>query len=1099
MKILKASVLLSLVCLGWLQSAAFAAVSAKAVVYSPHGDKLSCHMNMGPTGAAAWMRGYHFQIMRIDQGSPAHGRLALGDVVTGADGVAFGPAADARITLGNAIGKAEASGEPLVLAVMRDGTAQTVAITLPALGAHASGWPFDDAKSRQILSAACRSLLDAQLPNGKIPTDGEMGSFLSGLLLLASGDSLYLDGARRAAYYVDSLDYLKIDYNNWPMGYGGLLLAEYYLATGDDSVLGKLAWIADELARGQMLCGSWGHKSPGAGYGALNQPGITDAMTLLLARECGIDVDQQALDKALAFFGRFAELGSVPYGDHMPGGMLDDNGKNASAAVLMHLAGREREADAFSRSVAMSHWMREDGHTGAFFSTVWGPLGASLAGSDALREFMDQQVWFYNLSRTWKGELLHLPYQEALTRFDDSGYIYFGGDFTTGGMGLAFALPQHRLRILGAPPSVFSPHTELTSPALRAARRHYRVRDWKALDQTLAAVSADGLTTDADKQGFAQFKAARALLIASTERTLLEIESNLANSDAYRASEQFLALKRRLGEKGDARFAELDGRFADSGTSRAVLDGKRFTDACAELKSISVMSWTSQGWQARRLLEGLPTLRPPVWEPLSPSAPLAQPSWRTLLVGAVEELPEGWEQPGFDGGSWKAGEGIVLAVDAAAGLSLPGGAVAARCTFTVVDPAGAKLRVRLQTVRPARTRVYLNGVLVVDAVRGQRGGYATIELDDSALGLLKPGENLLAVMSTAQGDGGNRLDVGLDIARSLSERRFLAVDRAEAVPVAAFDGLDDTLRVRETRDRMATELQTRYNQKPVDELLSDLESSLPYVRQLAESALVDKGPDGIKAAVALGSHPDWKVRSAVCNVIAKALGHYSKQEASEPEIAFLREQVPMLTTLLADAHFWVRIQAANALGGFGEAAAPALPVLAELVQDPEEWVRTAAIRAISRMNPSPAVAVQAAIQALMRPGSAYPAPRTAVALLKDHAGEAASDRLEALLQLLRRPPEGDGNGLLGEVMEMAATLDPDGAAVIPVLIEAAEDKTHFSRQRGNPRGKAIELLGRFGAKAAAAVPVLEAILASEEDKTQHAAAQTALDAIKATP
>jgi len=108
-------------------------------------------------------------------------------------------------------------------------------------------------------------------------------------------------------------------------------------------------------------------------------------------------------------------------------------------------------------------------------------------------------------------------------------------------------------------------------------------------------------------------------------------------------------------------------------------------------------------------------------------------------------------------------------------------------------------------------------------------------------------------------------------------------------------------------------------------------------------------------------------------------------------------------------------------------------------------------------------------------------------------------RLEALLQLLRHPPEGDGNGLLGDVMEMAATLDPDGAAVIPVLIEAAEDKTHFSRQRGNPRGKAIELLGRFGAKAAAAVPVLEAILASEEDKTQHATAQTALDAIKATP
>jgi len=193
---------------------------------------------------------------------------------------------------------------------------------------------------------------------------------------------------------------------------------------------------------------------------------------------------------------------------------------------------------------------------------------------------------------------------------------------------------------------------------------------------------------------------------------------------------------------------------------------------------------------------------------------------------------------------------------------------------------------------------------------------------------------------------------------------------------------------------------------------------------------------------------------------------------------------------------WVRVRAATTLDGFGEAAAPALSALALLVQDAEEWVRTAAIKAIRSVNPSPAVAMQAAMQVLMRPGSAYPAPGMAVALLKDHAGEAGYERLSALLHLLRHPPEGGGGSLLGEVMEMAAALDPEGTEVIPVLIEAAEDRTHLSRQRGNPRGKAIELLGRFGGKAAGAVPVRETILASEADKAQHAAAQTALEAIR---
>jgi len=272
--------------------------------------------------------------------------------------------------------------------------------------------------------------------------------------------------------------------------------------------------------------------------------------------------------------------------------MLDDNGKNASAAVLMHLAGRDREADTFSRSVAMSYWMREEGHTGGFFSMLWGPLGASLAGRDAFDAFMDYQQWFYHLARSWKGELLHLPYKEALTRFDDSSYVYFGGDFTTGGMGLAFALPQRRLRILGAPPSVFSPQNELSSSVLRAARRHYRVRAWDKLDKALASITPDDLETEADKRGFTQLKKARALLIASTERTLLEIDSHLVNGAAYHASEQFQALKRRLGEQGDARFADLEERFSDGGTAWGVREGKRYKDAWAALKAVSIMSWT---------------------------------------------------------------------------------------------------------------------------------------------------------------------------------------------------------------------------------------------------------------------------------------------------------------------------------------------------------------------------------------------------------------------------------------------------------------------------------------------------------------------------
>lgn len=1065
-----------------------------SVTYSPHADYFDCHMNMGPTGAKAWMRGYKFQVVSIDQGSPAHGQLMLGDVIIAADGTEFGSDNDPRITLGNAIGKAERTGKPLKLTVFRANKKTKVKIALPDLGAFSPTWPDNCAKSEAILDAACQQLLNAQQPEGGVLTDGSTGTFLTGLLLLASDDPKYLDGARRAAYSAARIDYDEVTYNNWALGYGGLLLSEYYLATGDDTVLPKLREITDMLAKGQMKCGSWGHSSPSGGYGALNQPGIICAITLVLAQECGIDVDQEAIHKALNFYGRFAMLGCVPYGDHMPGGSPDSNGRSASAGILMHLVGKNKRADAFNRSVAMSYWMREAGHTGGFFSMIWGPLSAALTDPEKLQTFLDYQRWYYNLCRTWEGDLVLLPYHEALTRFDHSSYIYSGGDFTTGGMGLVFALPRKKLRILGAPKSVFSPRTELSGDLL-TARQQYIAREWNACDQTLAGIDASSLSTDEEKHWLKQIKSARALTKASTDRTLLEIDSNLVEGAAYRASEQLKALKRRLGDNGDERFAKLDERFAEGGTSWHVREGKQYYEAWAKLRGFAIRSWVPQGVQAKQLIEGLPTLRQPIWEPLSPASTMTPQTWRSLLLPKDESLPKGWYNVDFDDSGWKRHDGIFLAGDADNDESYPKGAVAARRRFTVEDPHGAKLRVRLQTVRPAHTQVYLNGKLVVNAVRGQRGGYAAIELDDAALKLLNAGENVLAVTSTKQGGGNNHLDVALEINRTELVKRTLPVMRPAKIFTADKPEMDSTLHVRETHREMQKELQESYNRKSIKELLAELQEPVAYYRQLAENALIDKGLPGIRAAVAKADHKDWKVRSAVCNLIDKAWRKYHKDGDTEL-MQFINAQIPTLTEMLDDEHFWVQTRAASALPRFKEAAREGVPELLKLVQDQDEWVRTHAVRAIGAITSNPDVAITAAVKALKTPGSAYSAPRRALTMLEKYP-ESGHDRLDGLISLLRNPPEGGGGRNLNKAMQMAAALDPEGDRLITVLIEIASDKTHYSRQRGNPRGQAIEILGNYGSKASEAVPVLKEILASKGDKqkAQHGAVKKALEKI----
>ena len=77
--------------------------------------------------------------------------------------------------------------------------------------------------------------------------------------------------------------------------------------------------------------------------------------------------------------------GAIPYGDHRPGrDVHDDNGKDGVAALIFDLQGMDEEARFFGRMTVASYGERERGHTGNYFSFLWGPLGAARVGPDAV-------------------------------------------------------------------------------------------------------------------------------------------------------------------------------------------------------------------------------------------------------------------------------------------------------------------------------------------------------------------------------------------------------------------------------------------------------------------------------------------------------------------------------------------------------------------------------------------------------------------------------------------------------------------------------------------------------------------------------------------
>jgi HEAT repeat protein len=264
---------------------------------------------------------------------------------------------------------------------------------------------------------------------------------------------------------------------------------------------------------------------------------------------------------------------------------------------------------------------------------------------------------------------------------------------------------------------------------------------------------------------------------------------------------------------------------------------------------------------------------------------------------------------------------------------------------------------------------------------------------------------------------------------------------------------------------------------------------------LAVEGLLEKGENAIKKALALVDDPDWKVRSSVCQMIGKAQSAVSRGELEVDVL--MRDQIPMLIDFLHDPHYWVRTQAAVSLRAFDDAP-EAVPALLQCMSDQNDWVRLEAMRSLKDLGANPTDMVQAALEVLGdHTYSAYRLPRMAFDVLKDadDVEIPRGEKLTVLLNLLSNPPEGDGRFLLNQVMDYAVTLDPSGERLIPVLIDAAADKTHLSRIRQNPRGHAIEVLGQYGSKATAAIPVLQDILDSESDKNWHETAKEALSLI----
>ncbi|MCP4847065.1 MAG: acetylesterase, partial [Verrucomicrobiaceae bacterium] len=412
--------------------------------------------NLGSTGCRGWMfsdkmvttDARQIRITRVDKGSPADGVLEVGDVILGVGGKAF--THDPRTEIGKALTQAETkkNNGNLSLIRWRDGKTGKLTLKLPVLGSYSPTAPYDCDKSQRILTEGCKALAARMKDGGYRPNP--IPRSLNALALLASGNPDYLPLVKKEAQW--AAGFSAGGFQTWYYGYVMMFLAEYTMATGDDSVVAGLRRLALEASNGQSIVGSWGHRFAGEdgrlmGYGMMNSPGIPLTSALVMARAAG--VKDPAIDRAIERSARLLRFyigkGAVPYGDHRPWTQThEDNGKCGMASVLFNLLNEDEGAEFFSKMSLASHGAERDGgHTGNFFNVLWSLPAVAQSGPVASGLWMQEfGAWYFDLARRPDGSFVHLG--PPGTRHDK----YARWD-CTGAYLLAYALPLKNIYLTG--------------------------------------------------------------------------------------------------------------------------------------------------------------------------------------------------------------------------------------------------------------------------------------------------------------------------------------------------------------------------------------------------------------------------------------------------------------------------------------------------------------------------------------------------------------------------------------------------------------------------------------------------------------------------
>lgn len=451
----------------------FAAEAASAQVhYFPHGAPWNQRANAGPdaecpgwfynlgvTGIRVRLVEESPKILRVEHvmsGSPAEGKLKVGDEITGAGGAAFkiphkngygmdvfgpqGPIEDFARALDEAL---QQKNPRLELSVQRGERSLTPTIKLPRGRAFGEDFPFDE-RTEELLEDLRDHLVDLQREDGSF--GDPVHNTFAPLALLSSPKKAHRKAAIKNARFHARTTATEDSRSlvNWYYTAAAVVMSEVHLATEDQRLVKELMEVRDFLLGTQYLDlsqvnpkvkeshpdaypkgpdqqhGGWGHNPGFEGYGPIAMITGQGALALAMMERCGVDVDDERQRAAFDFLKRgTGASGYLWYGDDAASQRdWADMGRTGASAIAHWMSPFEGDRNFALRHAALMGAQPDsfpDTHASPLMGMGFNALGASV-DAQAFVDLMQANRWWFVLAECHDGTFHYQPNR------DNTGY-----------------------------------------------------------------------------------------------------------------------------------------------------------------------------------------------------------------------------------------------------------------------------------------------------------------------------------------------------------------------------------------------------------------------------------------------------------------------------------------------------------------------------------------------------------------------------------------------------------------------------------------------------------------------------------------------------